>query len=131
MLRLLTILLWLGPDIGVSFTIDLDADPTGPAADWAIFGIRLMHAVRQVHWNDNLFSTSITDVAGFVIQCWIDNFMAVILQVGRLDATRNRMPTVKEKNFIGVSLSLVASESTSHQIVLSNFFASFADSDLP
>ena len=66
-----------------------------------------------------------------VIQCRIDDVVIVILQVGRLDATRNRMPAVKEKDFHGVSLSLVDSESTSHQIDLSNFFASFAESDLP
>ena len=66
-----------------------------------------------------------------VIQYRIDDFMSVVLEVARLDATGNRMPAVEEKDFHSVSLSLVASDGTSPQIVLSIFFASFAESDLP
>lgn len=69
LLRFLPILLRLGPDFGVTFTIDLNVNRAGPAADWAIFDVRLVRACRQVQWNDDLFTTSITDVAGFLLVC--------------------------------------------------------------
>ena len=33
-----------------------------------------------------------------VIECRVDDIMAVILQVGRLDAARDRTPAVEENN---------------------------------
>ena len=33
-----------------------------------------------------------------VIECWIDDFVAVIFQVGRLDAAWDRVPAVEEEN---------------------------------
>ena len=35
----------------------------------------------------------------FVWQLWIDDCVAVVFEVGRLDATWNRLPAVKEEDF--------------------------------
>ena len=67
--RLFTILLRFRPNIGIAFAIDLNVDRAGPATDGAIFDVRLVRACRQVQWNDDLFATRITDVAGFLVGC--------------------------------------------------------------
>lgn len=40
-----------------------------------------------------------SSVEVIVVKGWIYDLVAVILQVGRFDATRNRVPAVKEKDF--------------------------------
>ena len=41
-----------------------------------------------------------------VIKGWVDDFVAVILQVGQFDATGNRMPAVKEEDLHASTESL-------------------------
>ena len=47
------------------------------------------------------FSLSSADggIEVVVIEGWVNDFVAVVLQVGRFDAARNRVPAVKEEEF--------------------------------
>ena len=57
----------LGPNADFAIFFDVNADDVGVAADWAVFDVALVAALRKIDWHDDFLAATVANVTGVVL----------------------------------------------------------------